>query len=326
MRIKSLLFYGALLLALAAAFSWFWFNREESNGSEEQLVDSFVAATVNGEDIYALEVNNNLLMRDPSLMSDPAQLRKRQLAIIEDLVNERLILQQARELGIEVSESEIQERLQQQYHKTGKQKVDQFLEQSGMTLAELKNYIEAMIVKEKFFQNLGNRFKQEITISEEDIEDYYRDNLIDFNTSEAGLIYIKIALPRGEAEERDARARVDNILKKLNQGSDFESLAREHSDDETTRRLGGNIGPVNRGISSKITDVVLSLEPGEVADKPVRLLEAYAIVKRLSESYIPLNEVREQIERELRSTRLNEELQNYLQNLRDEARIEIHLK
>jgi parvulin-like peptidyl-prolyl isomerase len=296
------------------------------DGKPETLSDSFVVATVNGEDIHALEVNNNLILSEPGILSDPEQLRARQVAIIDELINERLVLQEARRLGIEVSEREIQERLQQQYQAIGKDRIDSFLEENDITLPELKNYIETILIREKVITNLRQRYLTGIQITGEEIEQYYQSNKNQYNVSDVGLIFIEVEMPRGETEEAEAVYQAREIIRLVQQGKDFAALARQYSDDESSRKNGGIIGPINQGISGKLRDIVLSLEPGEVAGEPVNMMNGYAVIKRINEKYLPITVLKEQIKQNLRNQKVRNKIQSHLDSLRADAEIEVFLK
>ena len=67
----------------------------------------------------------------------------------------------------------------------------------------------------------------------------------------------------------DTHARAQNVLEQLNNGGDFAELARQHSEDPSTKDNGGDYGfaieKTNRDLSPKVVDELFRLEPGQTS-------------------------------------------------------------
>lgn len=97
----------------------------------------------------------------------------------------------------------------------------------------------------------------------------------------------------------------DQIIARLTEGSKFEQLARQHSIDEITAEIGGDLGWVELDdpfIPVVLLDAAAQLERGEVS-KPVHLGdENYGVIKlvdRKKLSHVEQSQVREYIRKEL---------------------------
>jgi peptidyl-prolyl cis-trans isomerase D len=108
-----------------------------------------------------------------------------------------------------------------------------------------------------------------VSPSEKEIEDHYKSNLKKLYThpDEVHARHILIEVPSGASaqEKEKAKAKAENILKELQKGADFAKLAKENSQDPSTRLDGGDRGTV--GINKKnkkFEDAVLSINPVEL--------------------------------------------------------------
>lgn len=82
--------------------------------------------------------------------------------------------------------------------------------------------------------------------------------------------------------EQATRAKLDVIQARLDAGEAFEDVARDISEDELTRELGGEIGLVSLGdLQTEIANVAVGLEEGEVSE-PFRTRYGYEIIKLAS--------------------------------------------
>lgn len=70
--------------------------------------------------------------------------------------------------------------------------------------------------------------------------------------------------------DTDARTKAEDALNRLREGADFEKLAREVSEDPSTKENGGDFGFAvdknNRDISPKTVEALFSLQPGEFSE------------------------------------------------------------
>lgn len=100
------------------------------------------------------------------------------------------------------------------------------------------------------------------------------------------------AAPDGSGPDEAARfaaakARADAIKARLDGGADFAAVAKEVSDDPTTKASGGDLGKFAPGRLGEAVDPVLeSLAIGEVSS-PVRTDDGYVIVKLDERTWLP---------------------------------------
>ena len=178
---------------------------------------------------------------------------------------------------------------------------------------KIKEAIEKVVV----LQYLEEEVNPKIKISDKEVKDFYTDNIDKLIISEQ--IRIKLILLSTQAE-------ADQVLEKIKQGEDFESLAREKSIDPSGRR-GGDLGWMEkRVIDPVIAEVAYDLDLGEVSEV-VRAQYGYHILKvedRKSPEYAELTgEISDGIRKELVLRQRKEKTLELFESLRKDEDISI---
>jgi peptidyl-prolyl cis-trans isomerase C len=111
---------------------------------------------------------------------------------------------------------------------------------------------------------------RDITVTDEDIEQYYTLNKEKFVVPEqvkARHILIKVSPDASDEEKKKTLEKAQGILKKAKEGKDFAKLSETYSDDPGSRQRGGDLGFFGRGRMVKpFEDAAFSLRPGEMSE------------------------------------------------------------
>ena len=126
---------------------------------------------------------------------------------------------------------------------------------------------------------------------------------------------------------REAMEQIREIHDQLINGADFETLARENSDDVTSANLGGDMGwfmPQSYG--ERIKQTLEAMQDGEISE-PFQTEEGWHIMERLAmrEKDITEEAMRNAARNNLQQQKMDIELERFLQQMRDEAFVEIRL-
>lgn len=150
-------------------------------------------------------------------------------------------------------------------------------------------------------------------ITEADLHQRYEERKADFSVPEerrARHILIQVGADAKPAEVDTARKKLEDILARVRKDEDFAALAREFSQDPGSAKEGGDLGYFGRGVMDKaFEDTVYSLQPGQVSE-PVRSAFGFHIIKLeeiKSGQGKPFEEVRAQLERDLKRQRAEEQ-------------------
>lgn len=127
--------------------------------------------------------------------------------------------------------------------------------------------------------------KAEITDSE--LEDYYNNHISDELSVKHILIAPEVSDDATEEEKTNAEnvalEKAKNLIEQLNNGADFETLAKENSNDDATKDNGGVINNVvKEGYVTEFWNAAYALENGKYTLEPVKTEYGYHIIYKVS--------------------------------------------
>ena len=160
-----------------------------------------------------------------------------------------------------------------------------------------------------------NEYVDHIVITADDLQKYYADNKSRYDQVKLKVIYIPFtSAPAGAAAEskkhlteEEAKAKAEQLIKEIKGGADFVKLVKENSEDASSKAKDGDMGTMSRAdnLPESIRSVVFALKVGEVSE-PVRQPNGFYIFRAEEVAQRPLEQVREQLVKQLQSERLQE--------------------
>ena len=137
-----------------------------------------------------------------------------------------------------------------------------------------------------------------------DAQAYYNNHLSEFDKVKLSGIFVAFNPPGTPASgrtEEQARAKADDLEKKLKAGGDFSTLARTDSDNQQAAAKGGDLGTYSVGdpqLPAPIKTAVEKLQTGQSTD-PIRIPNALLIVKLDSRNKLTFDQARPEITQKL---------------------------
>jgi peptidyl-prolyl cis-trans isomerase SurA len=305
-----------------------------------------VWASVNGTEIKRDEVEKYYKSRiNPEAQeTSPEEVLSGKLNVVEQLINNEILLERAKKLNLEASDGEVEDKFTELKSGYTEEEFQKKLRDGGMTVDDLKRDLRRQLSIQKL---LNREVAAKVTITDQDVLDFYNTNRNQFNVAEAQYRISQIVItPRKDplvrnrknddaTNEAEAQRKSKMLLDKLNSGADFAQLAMDYSEDPNTAAAGGDLGYIpESSLNASQTDpmlkkVVLSLKPGQVSP-PIQLKDSIRILKLVAREAAGQRGVNDpQVQQMVRDTLRNRKeqlLRNaYLAVARDEAHVNNYL-
>jgi peptidyl-prolyl cis-trans isomerase SurA len=126
---------------------------------------------------------------------------------------------------------------------------------------------------------------------------------------------------------KDAMERIRDIRQQIIDGADFAEMARQHSDDPTSANLGGDMGWFQENAyGERVEQMLAGLEEGEISE-PFQSSAGWHIIEKLGAREVDVTEaaIRQRARDNIRQTKAEAEVEQYLRQMREEAFVESRL-
>jgi foldase protein PrsA len=305
-RLKSEKFVLILAIVVIIAVLAFLFNFSKIFKSDNKS-PSTVVATVNGEEITTHEFDSryNLLKNNY-----PTQVISQE-DFLEQLIEEKLLVQEAKKSGVTVSDDSVKTDIDKLISQSPVSKSDfeSKLQAAGMTFEEFTGYYKNNIIVRSF---LNSSVLNKIEVNDSEISDFYLKNKAEF-TAKEGQIRARHILVKTEQEAKD-------IEQKLVEGEDFGELAKQYSIEPNAATSGGELGFFGKGqMVPEFEEAAFKLNVNAISD-PVQTQFGWHIIQRESNTFT-FEEAKELIRNILISGKQNDYIVSYVQGLKDKAKI-----
>ncbi len=314
-----LLSIGVLLMAVAAM-------------AEREVVDR-VVARVNDEIILYSEFSErfNPVMEEYGRFLEGADLQKGKNElkenVLDQIIDEKLLLQKARLEGITVSDEEIDQGIGEIRNRfpTEMEFKDEIARQ-GLTGGNFRENIKDQL---KVIKLINEKIRDGVSPpTEEDARNYYmahEEQMVSPEQVQARHILVRSS---GENSLEEDKEKIREIYEKVIQSPEnFGEFAREYSECGSAVR-GGDLGSFSRGdMVTEFEEVAFNLDINEVSE-PFKTRFGYHIVKvigRRGSEKRSYEEVKDNLKNMLYQMEMEREYERFLRSLRDESRVSKNL-
>lgn len=234
----------------------------------ESAVISRVVADVNGEIVTSQELDQMLrpLYAKYKRSYSGEELEKRLVEArkeaLDQLIERKLVLQEAKKKNLQVDEKDAEARLKQIKSKFDSEEEFYFaLGKEGMTVDQLREDIhEQLLVRTLTRQEVS----RSVIVRPKEIADYYEKNISKYSDPEQ--IQVGQILIKKEKDREAAYHKIQEAKKRLDEGTSFEAVAKEFSEGPYAKE-GGNLPFFSKGdLMKEIENEAFSLEVGHTSD------------------------------------------------------------
>jgi peptidyl-prolyl cis-trans isomerase SurA len=266
--------------------------------TQKELGDflAFMRLQLASEKEYALEDLENKIQ---SIKQD----------LLEKLIEDKLILQEAKKNNVKVEESLIKARmLQIKKRYNSDEEFQRSLAIQGLTEAEIEEKIRDQAL---MYNIIEQKVKSQITISPSEVTDFYSANIEEFKfPEERNLEFVK-------TPDKNVAQEIENSIKK---GRDLSTATGEHALEINTLTVSSR-----EELKSQLKETVFKLDKGEISE-PI-LIDDYYYIFKLQE-VLParqqsLSEVQDSIHRFLFEKKMQEKLTSWLEEIKKNSYINI---
>jgi len=302
-----------------------------------------VAAKVNGRAITYSELEKTFQTQpQPSEGSNEDQVMSSKLELLNSLITSEIMLQRAEKSGLTAVDADVDTEFNKMKAPYTKEEFEQKLKDRHMTADDLKAQLRRDLTVNKL---VNKEITSHITITDADVTNFYNSNKAMFNLAEPQIHIAQILvttapdpnvrnLKSSKAQnDREAKAKIEDVENRLSRGEDFAMLAQNYSEDPNTAPNGGDMGLIPESnldrASPELKRLVLSLQPG-VPSKPIQTQYGYQILKVISREPAGQRELNDpRVQQNIREMLLNRKTQllqsAYIEVARDQAKIENYL-
>lgn len=274
-------------------------------------------AKVNGDKIAVSDFEARLKLAatqaDAAWLKQPARAQDFKEKILNAMINEELLLQEAKRLGITASDEELAEeytRYKSQYTEAVFQKM---LKDKGISYDDWKEERRSNYIIDKLRNTVTPDAKK---ITDAELKAFYDQNIKDFQRSEEVRVR-QILVGKLDTAKM--------IHAKLQEGENFAALAQQYSISPDAKN-GGDIGYFSRGTFPAVFDkVCFSLPVGAISDvtKSEFGYQIFKVIDHRPARTIPFAEAKKMILQSLKHAGGEKAFDELLLQLRQNAKISI---
>lgn len=234
---------------------------------------------------------------------------------INKLIEEKLILNKANQIGLKVREALVDERIAEITKKYGsEQKLTDALVRNGATLSDLRKKIRDDL---KLKYVIDHQVKSKIYVNPQEVTEYYTQHKDRFEEKER--VNLESIFIKFDVAKETAAAKAQEALAQINKGRLFAEVAQEFSGTPS-------VGIVKREqLKPEIENIVFNLQPDQVS--PMVETETgifiFKLVGKVPAKIANLEDVKGMIHSLLFKEKFRQRFADWLEQLKEDAYIEI---
>lgn len=272
------------------------------------------------------QVKDECQHQDPSHPDQNCEEGQRD--VLRGLIDKQLLLDKGKELGI-TADTELIKRLDEmrkQMKLDTMEDLEKAAQAQGVSFEDFKDNLRTEIITQNVIrQEVGGH----INISREEEQNFYQQHKSDLSHPEGvKLSEIMISTEQAGDDQQKidaAKAKADEILKRIKAGGDFAEIAKKESQDASAAQ-GGDLGYFERGkLAKQLEDMTFAMKKDDVSDV-IRTKQGFVILKVTEHPMAgtpSFAEAEPRCQEGVYMQKLQPALREYLKKLREQAYVDI---
>jgi parvulin-like peptidyl-prolyl isomerase len=298
-------------------------------------------ATVNGRDISRDEVEKSFRRESAPQQPSEEEALAGKLALLNEMIVQELLLAKARELKIELTDTELDNAFNEAKKNISDDQFQKELAGRNLTPADMRETLRRDMLANKVIER---EVTSKVTVTEDDVKAFFEANKNAFNRPEDAVHLAQIVVTPDRANQQinrsgndagspqEAQAKAQMLLERLKAGAPFAQLAADFSEDPESVQRGGDLGfiPVSalRQQPPALRDAALNSQVGSV--RLVSIQNVHTIVAVIARDTAGQKDpsmpaVRDMITNTIKGRREQLLRNAYLNALRNDATVVNHL-
>ena len=264
--------------------------------SSNSAASADVVARINGKDITVAQLEKQFQNRITGAEQPPSpeEAQDLKLQLLNEMINDQIFLELAAQQQLTATDAEVDVKFNEFKSQYTEEAFQNTLKQQNMSVDDIRAELRKSITLDKL---VNKEITSKITVSDAEINDFYEKNKASFNLPEgfhvAHILVTPVQEPgqtnarRDDAKtEEEAREKATRLLREIQGGVDFATIAREYSEDAQSSPNGGDLDfqPLDAltNIDPLLAQAAQRLRAGETAAQPIKTRFGYHILKLIA--------------------------------------------
>lgn len=265
MKMKNILHFNYMLICLAALI--FFPGKIQA---QDKVVDRIIAV-VGQNMVLESDIESQYLQAKMQGSIEGAS-RTVKCQILESMLLQNVMLNQAELDSVQVSDSEVEQSLDQRLHyfisQFGSQ--EKLEEYYGKTLLEIKEEFRSLVKNNMLVQKVQENITKNVFVTPSDVKVFYRQMPADSVPLISAKVEMRqiVKIPPVSLEQKVMiKEKLRDLRRRVMEGENFATLAILYSEDPGSAAKGGEIGFFGRGeLYPEYEAAAFKLKEGEVSE------------------------------------------------------------
>lgn len=290
--IKNKFLLAALLAALVGLLGACGGSGLSGNSSTTGADPNATAATVNGKAIRMEEVERAVKQQAQGQEANLSQLElaAARLQVLQNLIEQEVMFQKAEKEGTVPSDDEVTTQLNKQKTQSGKSadQLEKEMREAGITEAALRDQIRKQLAIQRLTEKVTGKIEPP---KDSEVENFYNGNKASFKNKRGAQLAAIVIDPTNSGpgdtttSDVEAQQKAKEVGQRVLSGADFATVAREASEEPTTRTGGGDWryfteDELRQAFGAGVADYVMNkMQNGQIIPQAIPFQGKILIVK-----------------------------------------------